>query len=432
MAEAFGLAASVFATIQIADRVVSICKHYIKTVRDAPSDLRTILVECSSVGAVLQSVKFLLEFEETYSALRKALDGDAGPVAECHGAIEQLEKLIASAQNQVQGPSDSKRRRFQVTLRSLAWPLKETKARKLLQDVARCKNTISLALTTKSSHDIKLIREGTLRIQEALTANQRNDVYKWLRHTDPSSIHHRACANHEAGTCEWMSRTPEWAQFSQGDVRCLWIHGIPGAGKTILASQLAEKIEENCRQSVSSDSVSIGIHYYCYFGHNQDESAPFLRWVLERMCREVDKVPELLWKMFKYGGDPSLSDLLTALEAISHKFSSVQITIDAIDESSPREELLKVLRDLATDSRFSKIRLLVTSREYWDIEKVMEEVSTGLSMRNEYLDADIRLYTESRIATNDKLKDWTEDLRREALEALSSGAQGMQVPRSKS
>ncbi|KAF4786065.1 L-galactose dehydrogenase [Colletotrichum scovillei] len=398
MAEAFGLVASVFATIQIADRVVSICKHYIENVRDAPSDLRTILVECSSVGAVLQNVEFLLKFEEPDSALRKALDGDAGPIAECHGAIEQLEKLIASDQNQAQGPPDSKRRKVQVTLRNLAWPLKETKARKLLHDVARCKNTIK---------------------------NQRNDVYKWLRHTDPSSIHHRACTNHEPGTCEWMSRTPEWAQFSQGDIRCLWIHGIPGAGKTILASQLAEKIEESCRQSTSNDSVSIGIHYYCYFGHNQDESAPFLRWVLERMCRKVDQVPDHLWKMFKDGRDPSLSDLLTALGAASRYFSIVYITIDAVDESSPREELLKVLRDLATDFRFPNIRLLVTSREYLDIEKVMEEISTEISMRNEYLDADIRLYTETRLATDDKLKDWTKDVRKEALIALCAGAKGM-------
>lgn len=129
--------------------------------------------------------------------------------------------------------------------------------------------------------------------------------------------------------------------------------------------------------------------------------------------------------MFKDGRDPSLSDLLTALEAASRYFNSVHITIDAIDESSPREELLKVLRDLATDFRFSNIRLLVTSREYLDIEKVMEEISTEISMQNEFLDADIRLYTESRLATNNKLKDWTENVRKEALEALCTGARGM-------
>ncbi|KAK1675126.1 hypothetical protein BDP55DRAFT_158691 [Colletotrichum godetiae] len=155
------------------------------------------------------------------------------------------------------------------------------------------------------------------------------------------------------------------------------------------------------------------------------EAAPFLRWILERMCRKADQVSDHLWRMFKDDRIPSLSDLLTALETASRYFSSVCITIDAIDESNPRRELLKVLRDLATDFRFSNIRLLVTSREYMDIEKVMEEISTEVSIRNAYLDADFRQYTESRLATNDKLKDWTEDLRNEALEAISCGAKGM-------
>ncbi|KAK1675125.1 hypothetical protein BDP55DRAFT_158690 [Colletotrichum godetiae] len=150
MAESFGLVASVFATIQIADKVVSICKHCTENVRDAPSGLRTILVETSSVGAVLHNVEFLLKFEEPDSALREALDGDAGPVGECHRAIEQLDKLIASDQSQSQGAPDSRRRKVQVTMRNLAWPLKETKAKKLLQDITRCKNTISLALTATS------------------------------------------------------------------------------------------------------------------------------------------------------------------------------------------------------------------------------------------------------------------------------------------
>ncbi|EXF76859.1 L-galactose dehydrogenase [Colletotrichum fioriniae PJ7] len=395
MTEAFGLAASVFATIQIADRVVSICKHYIETVRDAPSDLRTIFVECSSVGAVLQNVEFLLKFEELDSALRKALDGVAGPVGECHGAIEKLEKLIASDQNQAQGPPNSKRRKVQVTLGNLAWPLKETKARKLLQDVARCKTTISLALTATS------------------------------RHTDPSPIHHRACANHEPGTCDWMSRTPEWTQFSRGDIRCLWIHGIPGAGKTILASQSANKIVKICQEYTLSGSVSIGVYYYCYFGRDQDESTPFVRWILERICREVKEVPDDLWKVFDNGGEPSLAELLAALESALRFSDSVFIVIDAVDESSPREELLRVLRDLATDPRFAKIRLLVTSREYLDIENVMREVSTAVSMRNDYLDDDIRLYTKSRLSANSKLKDWPEDLRNETLKALTCGAKGM-------
>ncbi|KAL0778351.1 hypothetical protein CaCOL14_006004 [Colletotrichum acutatum] len=200
---------------------------------------------------------------------------------------------------------------------------------------------------------------------------------------------------------------------------------MPGAGKTILASQLANKIEKSCAQSNLNGTVSIGINYYCHFGRNQDESAPFLQWVLDRMCKKVKQVPDILWDMFEDGGEPDPSDLLNAVEAVSHYFSSVFIMIDAVDESSPRDELLSVLRDLATDHRFAKIRLLVASREYLDIERVMREISTEVSMRNAELDADIRLYTKNRLTVNKSLRTWPEDLRAEALEALTIGAKGM-------
>jgi hypothetical protein len=37
------LAASVIAIIQLADRIISVCKDYVTTVKDAPNDLRAIL-----------------------------------------------------------------------------------------------------------------------------------------------------------------------------------------------------------------------------------------------------------------------------------------------------------------------------------------------------------------------------------------------------
>ncbi|KAK7454943.1 hypothetical protein Landi51_03152 [Colletotrichum acutatum] len=462
MAEILGLTASIIATIQITESVIKICKGLIKDIRDAPSDFRAILIETTSVAAVLQTLEFVIDVEEPDSNLRKALEGSStsgkgsGPIQECHCIIVQLAKLLPAGHNPEES-QDSKGKRFQAVKRSLAWPLDASKAKKLLQDLGRCKDTVSFALTATSMYvtiksyqklrvfnvrnDVKRIQQVLtgrfrLRLEDALSLihiklillkleNQRNEVHKWLKHTDPSNIHRDACKNHEPGTCEWILRVPEWAQYEQGDIRCLWIHGMPGAGKTILASQLANKIEKSCAQSNLNGTVSIGINYYCHFGRNQDESAPFLQWVLDRMCKKVKQVPDILWDMFEDGGEPDPSDLLNAVEAVSHYFSSVFIMIDAVDESSPRDELLSVLRDLATDHRFAKIRLLVASREYLDIERVMREISTEVSMRNAELDADIRLYTKNRLTVNKSLRTWPEDLRAEALEALTIGAKGM-------
>lgn len=249
-------------------------------------------------------------------------------------------------------------------------------------------------------------------------------MFKWLEVTDPSPLHHRARKQYEPETGNWMLRSPEWNDWIECKNRCLWIHGIPGAGKTVLASYLIEEIKSHYK--ALSEKRCTHIYYYCYFGHNQDEATPFLRWVMNRLCRESNAVPSCIYDMFKHGGTPSLIDLMDALELmLSASFDTVYITIDAIDESMPRADLLKLLRDLATDARFEKIQLLATSRQYLDIERVMEEVSVEVSMSNPLVDEDIRTYVQSQLHTLPNFKRWPPNLLVEAEQALMSKSKGM-------
>jgi hypothetical protein len=91
----------------------------------------------------------------------------------------------------------------------------------------------------------------------------------------------------------------------------------------------------------------------------------------------------------------------------------------------PRDDLLKVLWDLATDARFKMIQVLATSRQYLDIEKIMLEISEPISKRNPLLDKDIKLFIEAQLRDHPKLKCWPTNLQERVLEALSEGAKGM-------
>ncbi|ENH64983.1 hypothetical protein FOC1_g10000519 [Fusarium oxysporum f. sp. cubense race 1] len=59
-------------------------------------------------------------------------------------------------------------------------------------------------------------------------------------------------------------------------VRCLWVHGIPGSGKTILTSWLIETVKDQCKKVSTVNAPCTSAYYYCYFSHHQDEAAPFL------------------------------------------------------------------------------------------------------------------------------------------------------------
>jgi hypothetical protein len=140
--------AGVIAIIQIADKIISTCKDYITTVKDAPRDLRAITIEVGSVKNVLELLELLLQgSDDNTSDILEKLKGPSGPIDGCREALAALDSLFPRAER---SPEGGKCRKTLLTLKTLAWPLKESRARKILEDVGRHKATISFALMTKS------------------------------------------------------------------------------------------------------------------------------------------------------------------------------------------------------------------------------------------------------------------------------------------
>lgn len=150
MAEAIAIGASVIAILQVSDRIMGACKFYISSARDAPSDLRAILLEASALKTVFENLKFLSACKGPCSTMISSLHGADGPIDGCLRSVQELEGLFPPDSISIKWQGWSKRKNLKATLTSLAWPLKETKARKLLDDILRYKSTITLALTTES------------------------------------------------------------------------------------------------------------------------------------------------------------------------------------------------------------------------------------------------------------------------------------------
>ncbi|VTT60773.1 unnamed protein product [Fusarium fujikuroi] len=425
MAEALGVVASAIAVIQISKEVISACKFYIEALRsDAPTSLRTVLIEASTLKSVLENLEFISKCETFTPALQNRLAASDGPIEGCRAAMTALEKLFPK-QSLQSGQNTSKRQRIQAAFSTLAWPLKQGQVQDLLQQISRHKNGIQLALTTEVTKDIKDIKGVSEEIRSILTEEQRHRVCNWLRSTDPSPIHNRSCKLYEDGTGSWMLRSQHWNDWLASSTRCLWVHGIPGSGKTILASWLIENVQSHCKRVSTEKSPCVSAYYYCYFGHHQDEAAPFLRCVITQLSRQADVISTLTHDLYKRGGEPSISELLGALAQLLLVLSGVYIVIDAVDESDPREELLEVIGTLVTDQRFCNVQILVTSREYIDIERAMEKVSVSVPMSNELVEQDIRFHFQSILRSNPKFQCWPDDLLVEIEDAISTKAKGM-------
>jgi len=144
------ITASVLAISEVAGKIISVCKSYIASARDAPNDLRIILIEVGSVKCVLETLELLLPKDNlgAHSAILQKLGDDGSALEGCSRALKALEELFPE---QVEQSAHGKRRKINASVKHLAWPFKEGKARKLLEDIQRHKATISLMLTTETA-----------------------------------------------------------------------------------------------------------------------------------------------------------------------------------------------------------------------------------------------------------------------------------------
>jgi hypothetical protein len=246
---------------------------------------------------------------------------------------------------------------------------------------------------------------------------------RWLAKTDPASNHNRACQLQETHTGQWLFRSTDYNEWISGQARHLWLHGIPGAGKTILASFIIQDVKRFCESSGLGD---LGwAYYYCYFGRNQDESHDFLCWIINQLCRQLKYVPQKLVSLKNLAAAPSLSDLLDILSTVVKKFRRVYIIVDALDESQDRRFILDLLVKIVGDDAFQNISLLTTSRKELDILQAFEGVCSSISLSNPLVDEDICTYVESQLQTDRKFSRWPVSLRTEIRNALTEGAKGM-------
>jgi len=127
--------------------VISICKTSITGVRDAPIELRTILIEVGSLKCVLEVLELSVPSRQDPSWI-SILERLKGPIDECRESLRVLEALFPP---QSESPVKGKKERITLSLTNLAWPFKRDKTLKLLEEIGRHKSTISLGLTTEAA-----------------------------------------------------------------------------------------------------------------------------------------------------------------------------------------------------------------------------------------------------------------------------------------
>ena len=122
---------------------------------------------------------------------------------------------------------------------------------------------------------------------------------------------------------------------------------------------------------------------------------------------------------------PTVADLVLALQHMLKDFHQIFIILDALDECTERERLLRLIKEIV-DWKLEKLHILTTSRREKDIEEALKPLITGqICIQSALVDADIQIHIHERLQNDTKLRMWPEKVKIEIEAMLMDKAHGM-------
>ncbi|CUS10752.1 unnamed protein product, partial [Tuber aestivum] len=414
MAEAFSVAATGLALIHLSAKVFKLCYDYCDTVKGSQQDFKKLGDEIKSIHQQLEEIRSLAagddESDPQYPALLQWTKNES--LNDYRIALEELEERLDVPE-------------WRKSTRKYVWPFRKPKMEHYLGLVEEQRSKLHLLLTTTTTKTVtKVLRK--------LDDKEFREVLKWLNVVDPASNYSSALALREPGTGNWLIKGPEYQDWKEGRGGVLWLHGIPGCGKSVLSATAIHDVKNMCN---SNDDRTLA---YFYFTFSDSEKQNFLNMLLSIVGQLLegvsgrcfpDEVINLYHNSKAVGKSTDIDALKSAFSQMVKLSKRTFIILDALDEfpKNTRGSLLSWISELTTvDHNAGSLSILVTSRPEADIVKFLEPLATfSISLQSNTVDPDIRFYIQNSLDGRDGLKEFTKEIKMEIEDTLVARAQGM-------
>ncbi|KAH8598616.1 ankyrin repeat-containing domain protein [Bisporella sp. PMI_857] len=273
------------------------------------------------------------------------------------------------------------------------------------------------------------VENTQIKVDVMCTDKHLENVTKWLAAPDGSSNLTKAINARHKESGRWLIEGEAYVKWkSHHQSSFLWLHGIPGCGKTILTSTVIEDLQANQKCSPAL--------LYFYFDFADAQKLSFENTVcsfIEQLyfkCEGARKHLETVYHSCENGRrQPSMDSLRKTFANMIYEAGEVWVVLDALDECRSRKELLSWIKDCFQSSQ-AKVHLLATSRPEQDIKSAVERYASDeeiIAIRGDLIKGDIRSYVESRVREHEGLSRWQQrpDIQGEIEATLLERANGM-------
>jgi hypothetical protein len=282
----------------------------------------------------------------------------------------------------------------------------------------------------------------SLRYLIQLLGEKINQIAKWLSPLHYNTKHEMSVEKHD-DTGTWLFKQDIYQEWESSSPSKLWIHGIPGCGKTILAYispphtlvhcrwyRSRSTVIERLRQASESlrDNRLAFAYFYCQFNNEETNPLNIIRTLLAQLLHSLDyaaiETLEDLFYQFSEGHSPpaDVKRLTDLMVRVGKLYPRSIIVIDGLDECALelRRNLLDFIITLASSDNFS---ILVFSRKEVDIVDRLDGFPTiSLEQEQINLKEDMRKIINKEFEDSRKWGHRFQTMKEEISESLILGS----------
>jgi Cdc6-like AAA superfamily ATPase len=243
---------------------------------------------------------------------------------------------------------------------------------------------------------------------EDLQESKRNTILQWLSSAPYPQHHENVQEGILENTGQWLLQHETFRRWQTSSASTiLWLHGIPGAGKTKLTSVVLDSLLKP-PTIVPPNNAEAVAYFYCNRNEPQRQNPEvILRTIIQQLSSYGNSgLPKCVVSKYKERnkngvalGPPLFHDSLNLLIEILDIHSSTVIVIDALDEIDSkfrRQEFLQVLKHIISASQ-NLVKLFVASRDDTDISLALDNVP-NLYINTEDNKDDIERFIKHEVA----------------------------------
>ncbi|KAL7266228.1 hypothetical protein RUND412_011235, partial [Rhizina undulata] len=284
--------------------------------------------------------------------------------------------------------------------------------------------------TGLQGEDLKSLQQPLREISESLEENKRFEILNWLSKVDYKEHHNFIRSTRQPNTGNWLFKKHDFIQWNKSSSSTIfWLHGIAGAGKTMLASSVID---------MSWPTNYAVAYFYCKYGEvDRQEPTSILSTIVKQLSllSPEGSLPKTLISLYKEQRKDGIEfrplglDKSTKLiQQLSKAFEQTVIVVDALDECNKesRYKLLVALKKLCSTEG---LKIFLTSRNDDDIRLELENESEVFIQPSDN-SGDIKIFVEREVEKYISTKKLLSgnvplELKQTIIDTLIEGANGM-------